>query len=144
MSDASADTPTRFGFEFDPAYRIAALPFGITPNRAWVEVGTNHLEGCFGFWRMSTPLSNVVATEVSGPFQRIKTIGPAHLSLADRGLTFATNGRRGVCIRFAVPVRGMDPLGLVRHPGLTVTVADVEGLVRRLEQGTSSRMTTTR
>jgi len=39
-----------------------------------------------------------------------------------------------VCIRFHVPVRGVDGLGVVRHPGLTVTVEDVHGLVAALGQ----------
>ena len=62
----------------------------------------------------------------------LKTIGPAHLSLADRGLTFATNRDEGVCIRFHEPVKGIDPLGVLRHPALTVTVDDVDALVASL------------
>jgi predicted DNA-binding protein (UPF0251 family) len=31
-------------------------------------------------------------------------------------------------IEFHVPVRGIDPLGVVHHPAVTVTVDDVEGL----------------
>jgi hypothetical protein len=64
----------------------------------------------------------------------VKVFGPPHLSIADRGLTFATNARRGVCIRFHHPVAGIEPLGVVRHPGLTVTVDDPEGLVDALSQ----------
>lgn len=142
MSDVSTPSPDRFAFEFDPAYRIAALPFAITPDRAHVEVDQEQLDVRFGFWRVRTPLTNVVDTEISGPFRWFKTMGPAHLSLADRGLTCATNGQRGICIRFAVPVRGMDPLGLLRHPGLTVTVADPEGLARALEAGSAASQTT--
>jgi hypothetical protein len=37
-----------------------------------------------------------------------------------------------VLIRFDSPVRGIDPAGLIRHPELTVTVADIEGLVAAL------------
>jgi hypothetical protein len=37
-----------------------------------------------------------------------------------------------VLISFSAPVRGLDPLGLVRHRELTVTVADVEGLAALL------------
>ena len=54
--------------------------------------------------------------------------GPAHLSFADRGLTFATNDVAGVCFTFREPVTGIDPLGTVRHPGLTVTVAAPQDL----------------
>jgi hypothetical protein len=118
----------RFPFDFEPGYRLAALLFAVTPGRAWVDVGDDELSARFGLWRLSTPLANVVGTQVTGPYAMLKTIGPAHLSLVDRGLTFATNGRRGLCISFARPVTGLDPTGRLRHPGLTVTVADVDGL----------------
>jgi hypothetical protein len=55
-------------------------------------------------------------------------MGPAHISLKDHGLTFATNGYRGLCMLFARPVTGIDPLGVIKHPGLTVTVSDPEAL----------------
>jgi hypothetical protein len=37
-----------------------------------------------------------------------------------------------VCLTFRDPVRGIDPIGLIRHPGLTVTVDDVDGLIEAL------------
>ena len=61
-----------------------------------------------------------------------QTAGPAHLGLSDRGLTFASNGERGVLISFHQPVPGIEPTGRLRHPELTVTVADVEGLASML------------
>ena len=118
----------RFPFDFEPLYRAAALLFGVTPGRAWVEVGGGHLSARFGWWRVSTPLDNVTGTQVTGPYGRMRTAGPAHLSRVDRGLTLATNHRRGLCLCFREPVIGLDPTGRIRHPGLTVTVADVEGL----------------
>jgi len=39
-----------------------------------------------------------------------------------------------VCICFREPVTGLDPTGRLRHPGLTVTVADVDGLVAALAE----------
>jgi hypothetical protein len=54
------------------------------------------------------------------------------LSLADKGLTFASNGQRGVCMSFRRPVKGIDPAGVLRHPNLTVTVRDCEGLIEAL------------
>ena len=83
-------------------------------------------------WRVSTPLSNVREVAVTGPYRFFKTAGPARLALTDRGLTFATNGDRGVLISFADPVRGIDRFGLIRHPELTVTVADADGLAEAL------------
>lgn len=126
--------PRRFAFAFDPAYRMASIMFGVTPNRAWVQVGGEHLEVSFGPWRVRTPLDNLVGVQTSGDYQWFKTMGPARLSLADHGLTFATNRNQGVCIRFAEPVAGIDPMGTIRHPGLTVTVADPRGLVDALRQ----------
>ena len=125
----------RFSFAFDPRYRIAALPFGITGRTAWVEVTDHQLHVRFGPWKVDTPLGNIAGTEVTGPYSFAKTAGPAHLSFADRGMTCATNGRRGLCIRFAEPVKGIDPTGRIRHPGLTVTVTQLDELRRTLENG---------
>jgi hypothetical protein len=122
----------RFGFAFAPAYRLSALAFGVRPATAWVEVGGSTLAARFGLWRVSTPLSNVTDVEVTGPYAFWKTAGPARLAITDRGLTFATNGDRGVLISFRTPVRGLDPLGVLHHPELTVTVADVDGLAELL------------
>ena len=37
-----------------------------------------------------------------------------------------------VCLRLREPVPGIEPTGLLRHPGVTVTVADPDELVRLL------------
>lgn len=117
-----------FEFRFDPTYRRLAAPFGVRPSNAVVHVTDQQLDARFGPWRVRTPLANVAGTERTGPFTRPKTAGPAHLSMADRGITFATNGEAGLCIRFHEPVTGIDPFRVIRHPGLTVTVADLDGL----------------
>jgi hypothetical protein len=122
----------RFGFAFSPAYRLLARAFGIGPATAWVDVGDRTLAARFGPWRVSTPLANVSDVAVTGPYAFWKTAGPARLAITDRGLTFATNGDRGVLISFRTPVRGLDRLGALRHPELTVTVADVGELAELL------------
>lgn len=119
----------RFEFAFARAYRVASRVFRVTPATAWVRVGEDDFEARFGPWHVSTPLSNIRAVQETGPYHFAKTAGPARLAITDRGLTFATNGRRGVRISFTTPVRGLDPLGLLRHPELTVTVADTRRLV---------------
>jgi hypothetical protein len=125
----------RFGFRFAPAYRWASLSFGVTFGNAWVEVGADTLSARFGPWRLRTPLGNVAAVEITGPYAFLKTAGPARLAFTDRGLTFASNGDRGVLISFHRPVSGLEPTGMLRHPELTVTVADVESLASRLRAG---------
>ena len=131
--------PREFPFAFDPSYLRLARLFGVNPGTAGVTVDDGELRARYGPWRVATPCRNVAHAEVSGPYRFRTTAGPARLSLADRGLTFASNGRRGVCIIFREPVRGLEPTGHLRHPNLTVTVADCEGLVRVLSDDASDR-----
>jgi hypothetical protein len=128
MAGSNPKVSKTYAFRFDRAYRLAALAFGVTPRTAHVVVSDDELVASFGPWRLRTPLTNIVGSEQTGGFQRIKTMGPPHLSFTDRGLTFATNSDRGLCIRFRDPVGGIDPTHRIRHPGLTVTVSDIDGL----------------
>jgi hypothetical protein len=122
----------RFEFEFAPAYRPAGALFGVRPAKAWVEVDDTTFRARYGPWRVTTPLTNITDVSITGPYAYIKTAGPARLAFTDRGLSFTPNGRQGVLICFAEPVPGLDPFGLLRHPELTVGVADPERLAARL------------
>ncbi len=87
----------------------------------------------FGPWRLRTALANVARTQLSGDYAFHRTAGPAHLSFADRGITFATNSRRGLCVSFVDPVAAMEPTGTLRHTGATLTVTDPEALAAALQ-----------
>jgi hypothetical protein len=123
-----------FEFAFDGAYRLPALVFGIRPATARVVVTDEELLVRFGPWRLRTERSNVSTTEVSTGYAWLRTAGPAHLSLSDRGVTFATNSRRGLCVSFVEPVSAIEPTGILRHPAATVTVTDPEALAAALGQ----------
>ncbi|MFD8564304.1 hypothetical protein ACWDOR_30775 [Streptosporangium canum] len=123
----------RFDFAIEPAWRLPLRLFGVGPGRAFALVEEGALTVRFGHWLLRTPLSNVAGTTLTGPYSTLKVIG-VHLSLADRGVTFGTNPRRGVCVRFRTPVPALLPGGLLTHPGATLTLADPEGLVRALEE----------
>ncbi len=123
----------RFPFAFDPRYRRLLSLLAITPSRSWVSLDRGWLEAHFGPWRLRTPVANIEGTEVSGPYRAHRAIGP-HISLVDRGLSFGSNTERGVCMRFHEPVPGRETFGFVHHPGLTVTVADVDGLVAAIDR----------
>lgn len=127
----------RFPFAFTPGYRYAGWPFGVRPSTTYVDVSPSELRISFGPWRLLTPRTNVRAVDVSGGYSFLKTAGPAHLSLADRGVTFATNPDRGLCIAFERSVRAIEPTGRILHPAATVTVEDVDGLAAalRTDQG---------
>jgi hypothetical protein len=111
-----------------------AVPLGITPRTAWVDVDDDRLEIRFGPWVLRTDVANVAGADITGPYSLPKVLGPPHLSFRDGGITFATNRRQGVCLRFHEPVPGMLPAGRrwLTHPGATVTVADPEALVAAL------------
>ncbi|HET7303918.1 MAG TPA: DUF1990 family protein [Segeticoccus sp.] len=117
-----------FPFRFARSYAPAAALFGVTATSSDVRITPEELQIRFGPWRLRTPRSNIADVVESGGFSWPKTAGPAHVSLADRGITFATNGGPGVCISFHEPVPGIEPTGRIRHPGATVTVADPQGL----------------
>jgi hypothetical protein len=130
----------RYPFCFDdPPLAKLSRAFGVHPGRAWVSLDDETFTAVFGPWRVRTPTRNIVFAEISGPYAAWKVVGPARLSAADRGLTFATTRYRGVCILFADPVAGIEPLGLLRHPNLTVTVERPEDLVARVQRTIASR-----
>ena len=126
------DSILRFPFRFTPSYAVAARLFGITPDRSEVVVGDGMLRARFGPWHVQTPLSNITGVEVQGPYAYVKTAGPPHLTFSDRGLTFASNGDRGVFVELREKVPGISPFGPPTHPNLTLTVGDCEGLAAAL------------
>lgn len=128
----SQNAGERFEFAFDRRARRPLSLLGIRPDTCYLLITASRLIARFGPWGVRSPLENVAGAEVTGPYSPWKAMG-VRLSLADRGLTFGTNAEEGVCIRFHEPVRGMVPAGLVRHPGLTLTLADSPAAARRLQ-----------
>ena len=122
----------RFAFRFSPAYRAAGLCFGILPGTTEAVITPRSLSVRFGPWRTQISLDNIQEVAITGPYAFLKTAGPARLALTDRGLTFATNGQRGVRLSFRSSIKGIEPTGLLRHPELTLTVADIDGFAARL------------
>jgi hypothetical protein len=120
-----------FPFAFDERYRVMLRLIGVHPGNADVTVDDDELRVRFGLWRLHTPLSNITGMEFSGGYTWYRVIG-ARGSFADRGLTFGTNVERGMCVKFAEPVAALVPGDMLKHPGMTVTVADVDGLSEAL------------
>lgn len=130
---ARAAEPVRsFDFAFSPTYLLSGRLFGITPRTASVEVSERWLYVRYGPWRLVTPRANIASVEPSGGFAFVKTAGPPHLSLADRGVSFTTNGDAALCLTFREPVPAIDPTGAICHPGATLSVADPHALAEAL------------
>lgn len=116
-------------FDFDRRYEPMLGVLGIRPENSRVELHDDHLEVHFGRWSLSTPWSNVKDTQITRDYSAIKAIG-ARGSFKDFGVTFGSNTREGLCVCFHRPVPSLlGPLGdFMKHPGMTVTVQDCEGL----------------
>ncbi len=126
-AQTAAPDAEQFEMAFDPRFRLPLAALGVTPATAHITVAADRLVACFGPWACRTTPANVRAVRLTGPYRWHRAIGP-RLSLADRGLTFGSTPARGVCLLLRKPVRGIDPLGLIRHPGLTLTAADPDRL----------------
>lgn len=119
-----------FPFRFDPVSRpLRAL--GVRPSTARVEVTDARFDARFGPWSCTTPLDNVKDVRITRDYVAAKAIGPRG-SFADLGATFGTSTVGGVCICFHRKVAALTPLRV--HPGLTVTVVDLEGLANLLRE----------
>ena len=120
-----------FAYAVDKRLAPFWLPFGVRPWKDGVTItddGT--FRATFGLLRMETPLANIDEAHVTRNY-RWWTAAGARGSRVDDGLTFGTNRSAGVCVHFREPVP--SPLRRKGHSALTVTVADVDHLVDRLQ-----------
>ncbi len=121
----------RFPYAVDMKLAPLWLPFGVRPSKDGVTVTEDGMfKASFGFLRLETPLDNVTGAHITRDYRWWTAIG-ARTSFVDDGLTFGTNTKAGVCVHFTEKVP--SPLSRKGHSALTVTVADLEGLVQVLE-----------
>jgi hypothetical protein len=108
-------------------------PLGVRPSRDGVTLTDDgRFVAKFGLLHLETGLDNVDGAHVTRGY-RWWTAAGARMSFVDDGLTFGTNANAGVCVHF----RDKVPSALRRkgHSALTVTVADLDGLVDALTAG---------
>jgi hypothetical protein len=106
------------------------LPFGLNPFSDGITITDDgRFVAKFGFVKLATPVSNVDGAHITRGY-RWWTAAGARLSFVDDGLTLGTNADAGVCVHFGEPVP--SPLRRKGHSALTVTVADLDGLVAKL------------
>lgn len=122
-----------FTFAFDRRYAWILRGLGVRPGNSAVMLGGGNLSVRFGRWHTSTPIGNIAGLEITENYRWWKAIG-IRGSLVDHGLTFGTNADRGLCVKFVEPIPALLPLSPIRHPGMTVTVADVDGLAAALRR----------
>jgi hypothetical protein len=129
------DTSTiSMSFAFERPLDTWARWFAVVPTRSYVRLDDHGFEAVYGPWRVASLWSNVVGVERTGPYRAWKVAGPARLSLSDRGITMAGTTAGGACLRFREPVRGLDPLGVIRHPAATLGVDDLDLFIRLADE----------
>jgi hypothetical protein len=119
-----------FGYDIDRRYLPVLLPFLVRPSKDGVTLTDDgSFVATFGFLQVVTPLDNVAGAHLTRGYRWWTAVG-ARMSRADDGLTFGTNAQAGVCVHFVQKV----PSRLRRsgHSALTVTVADLQGLLAAL------------
>ena len=122
-----------FRYAIDRRYLPVILPFLLRPSRDGVTLTDDGLfVATFGLVKITTPRANVTGAHITEDYRWWTAFG-IRMSMADDGLTFGTNNRRGVCVHFNEKVR--SSLRRSGHSALTVTVADAEGLELALRAG---------
>ncbi len=123
-----------FGYAIDKRYLPVLLPFLLRPASDGVTLtDKGGLVATFGFFKIATPLSNVMGAHITRNYRWWTAFG-VRMSRVDDGLTFGTNHAGGVCIHFEERVP--SPLRRSGHSALTVTVADLEALTVALDGDT--------
>jgi hypothetical protein len=122
-----------FRYAIDRRYLPVLLPFLLRPSRDGVTLTDDgFFVATLGVVKIKTPRANVTGAHVTEGYRWWTAFG-IRMSMADDGLTFGTNNKRGVCVHFEEKVR--SSLRRSGHSALTVTVADTEGLELALRPG---------
>ena len=123
------DSRQVYPYQVDRRYLPALLLFGFRPGHDSIRLDDDSLTATFGFIKLRTDRDNISGAHITRNYRWWTAVG-ARMSFVDDGLTLGTNHEAGVCIHFTRPV----PSALRRsgHSALTVTVSDLDGLVREL------------
>lgn len=116
---------THFAYDLDKRWFAMFAALGVDETDGVDVTDDGDVIATFGRKSVTTTLSNVDHTLVTGPHRWYTAVG-LRLSFTDDGLTFGTNHRRGLCIEFVEKIPRV--IGSKDHSALWVSVADPEGL----------------
>jgi len=121
--------PTRrFAYRLGPRSKPVLRLFGVTgADDAWVELDGDSLTARFGWANVTTPIANIKAWRIEGPWRWITAIG-IRRSIRHGDITFGGSHHGGVRLDFHEPIR----VGPFKPPALYLTVDDLEGLADAL------------
>lgn len=125
-------TAKTFQLRFDAPWRWLLRAIGVRRGGAQVELTDDgRLVAIYGPFSVETTIENIKSVQRTGPYRWWRAIGP-RASLADKGFTFGTSSRAGICLCFEEWLESGYVRG-GRMESLTVTVDDPAGLARALE-----------
>ena len=114
----------RLGRRSKPILRV----FGVAgADDAWVDLDDDSLTARFGWASATTPVANIKAWRIEGPWRWITAIG-FRRSIRHADITFGGSPRGGVRLDFHESIR----IGRFKPPALYLTVEDLEGLAEAL------------
>jgi hypothetical protein len=119
---------SRFPIRLGSRSRPLLLLYGVRSGNAYVELN-DELDARFGFFRLRTPLTNVVRWRIEGPWSWLTAIG-LRRSVRHGDVSFGGNHVGGVRLDFATPA----PFIFFTTPALYVTVADLAGFAAALAE----------
>jgi hypothetical protein len=116
--------PIRVG---DRSRLFLRVAFGVTPERAFVDLDADTILVRFGRFELSAPVATATGWRIEGPWAWITAIG-VRRSLRRGDISFAGSPRGGVRVDFQPPVRWRFLL----PPAIYYGVDDLEGFAAAL------------
>src|ERR1700722_20285576 len=96
----ASEVSQHFGYAIDCRYLPVLLPFLLRPSRDGVTLTDDGLVvATCGLVKIMTPRANVIGPHLTENYRWWTAFG-VPMSMADDGLTFGTNNKRGVCVHF--------------------------------------------
>jgi hypothetical protein len=102
------------------------LLFGVRGANAYVDLGRD-VDVRFGFFRVTTPLANVMSWRIEGPWAWITAIG-VRSAIRHGDISFDGTHTGGVRMDLREPIR----FGPLRRDAVYVSVEDLEGFAAAL------------
>ena len=116
--------PIRIGARSRLFLRIA---FGVTPERAFAEIGEDDVHVRFGRFAFTAPVAGVTRWRIEGPWAWITAIG-VRMNVLKRDVSFCGSPRGGVRLDFAPAVRW----GRLRILAAYYGVEDLDGFAAEI------------
>jgi len=131
--------PTRYAIRVGSRSRLfLRIFFGVTSERAWVELDDSQVSARFGWYSVRLPFDAIESWRIEGPWRWVTAIG-VRRSIRHGDVSFAGSPRGGVRLELRRPIRWT----IFDVPAFYLGVDDLDGLAAALSErgipGTDAR-----